>query len=115
MGLKKREAQYGNADVKDAVERAIADGWVIASIESSPKDCKPKRGKSDGLFALYKVGMTAAEYVRLAGTFPARKVRGTECLRWDLVHGYITLAPIGGQICLARLDPSPQSSRRVRE
>jgi len=108
MEPNKYEAQYGNGDVRDAVNRAIADGWVIGSIDRSPKRGKPKRGKSEGLFAFYKLGMPASEYVRLAEAFPARKVRGTECLRWDLVHGYITLAPVGGQICLARLDAPPQ-------
>lgn len=90
--------QYGNADVGEAVNRAIADGWIVGSVVPNPKS-----GKSEKIFALYKVGMSAAEYVRLAEAFPLRKVRGIECLRWDLVHGFITLAPAGRQICLARL------------
>lgn len=95
--MSKYEEQYGNADVRNAVNRAVADGWVIGSIEPNPKS-----GWSKDIFALYKVGMTAAEYVRQAEAYPARKVRGTECLRWDLIRGFITRAPAGGQICLAR-------------
>jgi hypothetical protein len=98
VGLNKYEQQYGSADVKEAVRRAIADGWVINSIAPNPK-----HNKSKELFALYKAGMPAGEYVRLAEAFNARKVTGIECLRWDLEHGHITLAPADGQIFLARL------------
>lgn len=103
MRSKRYEAQYGSTDVRDAVNRAVADGWVIDSVKPNQK-----RGKSQGLFALYKVGMPAAEFIRLAEAFPAREVRGIDCLRWDIVRGFITLAPIGGQICLARLEPSSE-------
>jgi hypothetical protein len=99
MAQGKHTAQYGDDDVRDAVSRAIADGWVIGSIVPNPK-----RGKSLELFALYEVGMPASEFVRRAKAYPRRRVTGVDCLRWDLVKGYITLAPPGRQICLARLD-----------
>jgi hypothetical protein len=99
MAGEKYVAQYGDDDVRDAVNRAIADGWIIGSVAPNRK-----RGKSTELFALYEVGMPAAEFVRQAKAYPRRKVSGVDCLRWDLMQGYITLAPLGRQICLARLD-----------
>ncbi len=56
--------------------------------------------------------MPAAEYVRLAEAFKARKVTGMECLRWDLMHGHITLAPADRQICLARLCPRDNATQQ---
>ena len=98
MGLTRYDEQYGAPEVRKAVNRAVEDGWVISSVKANPK-----RGESEGLFALYKVGMTASEYVRCAEAYPTRKVRGIDCLCWDLVRGLITLAPPSRQVHLAAM------------
>jgi hypothetical protein len=43
------------------------------------------------LFALYKDGMTVADYVKAVRAQPHRPDAAYDALRWDVKHGYITV------------------------
>lgn len=74
------EARLSNAREQRAAKRAAKDAATI--IHPQTNGFNPKRGKSRERFALYRDGMSVAEYIA-AGGYRAD-------IPWDLERGLIT-------------------------
>jgi hypothetical protein len=84
-----KEKKISEQVTKWRAQAKFAPDWVITNVGENKK-----RGKAKDRFALYREGMTVAEYQQV---FIDKKV-GTRALatadmRWDHVAGFVTIVP----------------------
>lgn len=76
-------------EAKAAKVRYAKRDWAATDIITLLVEKNPKSKKSAGRYALYRTGMSVAEYAEAVGN----KTLANADLRWDVARNFISIAP----------------------